>query len=270
MDILYKFSFNNIVLSHTIAILPTSTIINQTILLTLWGFIGLESATAPAGLVANPGRTIPLAIISGTATVAALYVFNSISVMGAMPSHLLTHSIAPYADAVQAVFGGNWHLLISLISGIVCLSTLNAWTLTSGQIALGLAQRNMLPTIFTHTTAQGAPFWPLIVSCLGTIPLLLMLSNASLAAQVTTIIDFSVTSFLFVYVSCCAALIKFLWHKKSTSMGIWTATISALLFCVWIILHSALSTLLIATLFTATGIPMYWYQRTTRRNKHAF
>jgi len=268
--ILYRFSFNNIVLSHTIAALPTSTILSQTTLLTLWGFIGLESATAPAGLVKNPGRTIPLAIIIGTASVAALYLFNSISIMGALPSALLSTSAAPYAEAVQAVFGGSWHLIISLISALVCLSTVNAWTLTSGQIALGLAEANLLPAFFKKKNRHGAPYWPLIISCIGTIPLLILLSSKSLAHQVSTIIDFSVTSFLFVYLACCAAFIQLLITKKAKKWSSWLAVLIASFFCLWILCSIPGQMLLKAIWFTLSGVPMYCHLWKIRSNKVPF
>ncbi len=268
--ILYKFSPTNFMVSPSIATLPTIDILNQTTVLTLWGFIGLESATASAGFVENPRTTIPLAIITGTITVAALYIFNSISIMGALPHGTLINSVAPYADAVQSVFGGNWHLIISLISGIVCLSTVNAWTLTSGQIALGLAKQDLLPPLFKKTTPSGAPAWPLIISCIGMIPLLYLLSNQSLAHQVNTVIDFSVTSFLFIYLTCCAACIHLLYIKKSRSILLWGTTLMASFFCIWIIMNLSAHTLLVATLFTISGVPMYLYQTKKKCDKLAF
>ncbi|MDQ5940655.1 MAG: basic amino acid/polyamine antiporter, family [Candidatus Dependentiae bacterium] len=259
--IIPRFSLQNIVLSPTIAALPTGDIISQVTLLTLWCFVGLEAATTPAGMIKNPQRTIPLAIVTGTAATAALYVFNSLSVMGALPAGQLAGSITPYVDAVQAIFGGNWYLAISVISALVCLSTINAWTLTSSQIALGLAQKDLLPAAFKKQTANGAPIWALAVSCFGTLPILGLLSSHSLAQQVTTIIDYSVTAFLFVYLACCAAFFHFLYRKKSGFDSSWLIGIGATGFCCWVIVNTTLNTVLIATLFTLSGLPMYLYHR---------
>ncbi|MDQ5890689.1 MAG: basic amino acid/polyamine antiporter, family [Candidatus Dependentiae bacterium] len=259
--IISRFSIHNIVLSPAIAALPTGDIIGQVTLLTLWCFIGVESATTSAGLVKNPHRTIPLAIVSGTAAVAALYVFNSLSVMGAVPGTQLAGSITPYADVIQSIFGGSWHLVISLISALICLSTIVTWVLTSGQIALGLAQQGLFPAAFKKTTATGAPIWALLASCCGTLPILGLLSTHSLAQQVSTVIDFSVTAFLFVYVACCAAFLHFLYQKR-TAFGLsWLVGIGATFFCLWVITHTPLNTILIATLFTISGLPLYLYQK---------
>jgi APA family basic amino acid/polyamine antiporter len=90
-------------------------------LLTLWGFIGLETATTAAGAVENPSKTIPKAIFWGTLFVALLYMFNSIAIMGLIPGPELALSKAPYADVAQSIFGGSWHLVVSAIAAIVCI-----------------------------------------------------------------------------------------------------------------------------------------------------
>ncbi|PXC07623.1 amino acid permease, partial [Pseudomonas aeruginosa] len=50
--------------------------IATTAALTLWSFIGLESATVPADDVEDPRRTIPRATLFGTLAAAALYILS--------------------------------------------------------------------------------------------------------------------------------------------------------------------------------------------------
>jgi len=256
--VLPSYSALNVIVSPAIAALPLHTILSKIVLFTFWGFIGLESATAPAGIVHNPQRTIPLALISGTTCVALLYLFNSVSIMGAVSGSLLATSSAPYVDAAQATFGGSWHIIIAIISSIVCLSTLNAWTLTSGQIAFGLGRAGLFPQFFCRETAGGAPFWGLIVSGLGITPLLAMLSSKSLHEQVATIIDLSVVSFLFVYLVCCLALLWLSRNDLKKEWGTTAITSAAATFCFWIISNASYSTLAVSSLFILSGMPLYF------------
>lgn len=239
-----------------------SPLIKQAALLTMWCFIGLECATTPAGSVHNPSKTIPRAVIFGTLSVAILYLFNSLGIMGAVPNGTLLASKAPYADVVQTLFGGNWHLLISAIAAVVCIGTLNAWTLASGQIALGLAQDGLLPSFFAKTNQAGAPVTSLIISCIGIFPLLLLTQNESLAHQIHTVIDFSVTAFLFVYTACCLAYIRLLFTQqiRPTVWG-WISALLALSFCLWVISASSLDKLLTAGAFVFSGIPVFCFMR---------
>ncbi len=78
---LFYFNIDNFSLSRTALELSTSQILSRVTLLTLWGFIGLESATTPAGSVENPSITIPRAVVFGTISVALLYLINSIGIM---------------------------------------------------------------------------------------------------------------------------------------------------------------------------------------------
>lgn len=259
---LFYFDMHNFNIDASVAHFSLSQLISRATLLTLWGFIGLESATTPAESVESPSKTIPRAIVLGTLSVALLYLINSIAIMGIIPASDLMTSNAPYADASRMIFGGNWHLIISLIAAVICIGTLNAWTLTSGQIALGLAQDGLMPALFGYKNRFGAPYWGLIISCLGTVPLLLMTAHEHLAAQVVMIIDFSVTAFLFVYALCCLAFFKLLWQKSATTGAmLWHNVygIIALGFCVWVIYETPLHVIAIASLFSLSGLPCYFY-----------
>ena len=63
--------------------------------LTLWAFLGMESATVPAGNVDRPEITIPRATILGTTVAAALYIAVTVASFGVIPPSELTGSTAP-------------------------------------------------------------------------------------------------------------------------------------------------------------------------------
>ncbi|MCE2950525.1 MAG: amino acid permease [Alphaproteobacteria bacterium] len=236
-----------------------SQLLGQMTLLTLWGFIGLETATTPAESVENPTKNIPKAMILGTLFVAVVYIINCLGIMGLVPPEVLKNSKAPYVDASQILFGGHWHLLISVIAGIVCVGTLNAWMLTSGQIALGLSQDGFMPALFAKTNKKEAPVWSILISAAGIVPLLFMTMADSFADQIRSIIDISVTAFLFVYSACCFGAIK-LALRANKYLSAFVSLI-ALLFCAWIIYETPLATLGQSCLFTLSGVPVYlfWY-----------
>lgn len=248
-----------------IAQLDLTQQLGRVALLTFWGFIGIESATTPAESVENPRKTIPLAVITGTICVALIYILNSVALMGAMPGALLAKSQAPYADVVRFMWGGNWHVAVSVIAAIVCIGTLNAWTLTSGQIVLGLAKDGLVPTFLGKTNRFGAPYVGLLVSTFIMIPILFLTAQEGIAAQVLAVIDISVTAFLFVYALSAASFIKLL-LAESASWGErfckFAYALIALLFCCWIIFSMPLQNVLLATLFSASGLPIYvWLRR---------
>jgi len=257
---LYYFDTAHFVIDTSKANLDTSQILGHVTLLTLWGFVGLETATTPAGSIENPSKTIPRAIVFGTICVAVLYIINSIAIMGLIPGQELMHSKAPYVDAAQRLFGSQWHLLISVIAAIVCIGTLNAWILTSGQIALGLAEDKLMPGFFAQRNKTDAPIWGLMISSIGIVPLLILTANESLAQQIIAIIDFSVVAFLFVYLICCFGFLKLLIQQDSkVNWPYCLCAFVAIVFCGWIIYETSLKTVAIASLFVVSGLPVYFF-----------
>ncbi len=239
---------------------PDSTIgvMNAAALLTLWGFIGVESATTPAESVDNPQKTIPRALMMGTLLVAIVYIFSSTVIMGVVPPEALAASKAPFADAAQIIFGGNWYILISLAASIVCLGTLNAWVLTSGQIALGAAADGHLPKWFGKVNKRGAPQWGIVASSLGIIPVLILTMNQGLVSQINLMIDVSVTAFLFIYALSAMSYLKLFW--KNNPGGILLG-ILALSFCGWALYSSGIKMVALASLIALAGLPLYLWKR---------
>jgi APA family basic amino acid/polyamine antiporter len=90
--------------------------------------------------------------------------------------------------------------------------------------------------------------------------------NENLAEQINTIIDFSVTAFLYVYMICCFALVKLLIKQRGTFFQ-WCYALGALSFCGWVIWATPLKTLLIASIFVISGVPFYLYKRNQFKNK---
>ena len=73
--------------------------------LTMFAYLGLESATVPAGDVKDPGRTIPRSTILGVSIAALLYVLGTTVVLGVVPRDELVKSAAPFADAARIMWG---------------------------------------------------------------------------------------------------------------------------------------------------------------------
>lgn len=246
------FDVSNIKIANSLVQKSTFDMTTSVVALAFWGFIGVECATAPADAVENPKKNIPRAIIIGTLAVVVIYLVNSAAVMGVVPGEELAKSSAPYVDAIYKAVGKNSSLVISIVASIVCIGTVNAWILSSAQIALSLAEDNMMPKLFAKKNHKGAPYISVIISNIGMIPILFLTKSPNIATQIAYIIDFSVISFFFVYLACALALLKMAIKEKQLKVTFISSV--AIIFCLFMIFDSSLKSILISLSFVVSGV----------------
>jgi len=170
--------------------------------LTLWAFLGLESATVPAGDVANPGRTIPLATVLGTSFAAALYILVTIVAFGTVPPAALGASTAPLALVAEQLLGPVGGSAIAIGAIVSTFGTLNGFTLLSGQVPFGAARDGTFPAFLGEASPAGTPVNALIVSSLLSSILIAMNGSRDLVEQFTFIILLATLTSLVPYIFC--------------------------------------------------------------------
>jgi basic amino acid/polyamine antiporter, APA family len=243
--------------------------------LTLWSFIGLESASVPAGHVNNPSRTIPKATILGVIIATIVYLMSSIAVMGVMPLTELAHSNAPYADAAKIMFGPIGSTLIAIGAVISCLGALNGWILLQGQIPLAAAQDKLFPSIFLKKSENGTPVVGLVVSSVLISLLLLMTLKHSLVKQFTIIILLATLASLIPYfLTTMSELVIFfkypgIFKKGKKLFGSIMVAILAGIYSFWVIIGSGKETVFYGTLLLLSSAPVYVWMKWRGSTKDA-
>lgn len=238
--------------------------ITATAALTLWAFLGLESATIPSDNVINPTKTIPRATIAGIAIAALLYISSTVAIMGIISPAELQHSAAPFADAAQIIWG-NWAAgLIAIGASISCFGALNGWILLQGQIPLAAAKDKLFPSGFMLVSKKGIPVIGLIIS--GVLATLLVGINYSkgLVQMFSFIIMLSTISSLLPYLfSSLSEIMLYLKKKKSYNKNklIVASCISipAFLYSLWAITGLEYEIIIWGAVLLTAGIPIYAY-----------
>jgi APA family basic amino acid/polyamine antiporter len=243
--------------------------------LTLWAFIGVESATVPAEDVKNPTRTIPRATIIGTAITALVYILGTVAVMGILPAATLAESGAPFADAADSAFGSWAGPIIAFAAVVSAFGCLNGWILLQGQVPLAAARDGLFPKVFVKTTRNGAPIVGLVVSSVLITGLTLMNYNASLVDQFTFVILLATLTMLIPYVFSAAAQLMLLITDRTRTTGkqlAAPATIAglALAYGIWTVAGSGYEVVYKGFLLVLAGIPVYLAMKylAARRGEH--
>jgi basic amino acid/polyamine antiporter, APA family len=230
--------------------------------LTMWAFIGFESATVPAEHVIDPRRNIPRATIVGTSIAALIYILSTISVMGIVPMEKLAHSTSPFAYAANLMFGpwANWMIAAAAI--IACFGTLNGWILMQGQIPLAAARDDLFPRHFGKVNQAGSPAFGLIVSSILISILLAMRYGASLVDQFTMISLLATLASLIPYIYTSVAELMFYikerekFNRKRMASSAVLAMI-AFAYTYWLIYGAGFTIVFYGVLLLLSSIPVY-------------
>ena len=178
----------------------------SSISLTLWAFLGMESAAQNSDAVENPKRDVPLACMFGTLGAAVIYVLSTTVIQGIVPNAELANSTGPFALAYAKMFNPVVGNIIMALAVMACLGSLLGWQFTIAQTGKGAAEDRMFPAFFTKVNSMGAPITGMIV--LGIVQSLLALSTISptLSEQFSVLVNLAVVTNVIPYVISLSAL----------------------------------------------------------------
>ncbi len=245
----------------------TISAVTATATLTLWAFLGLESATIPSGSVREPERTIPRATILGTLFTTVVYILGTFAVMGIIPSDLLTESTAPYADAARKMFGPWAAYAVALGASISCFGALNGWILLQGQVPLASASDGLFPEVFGRLSSKGTPVLGIVISSI--LVTLLMASNYTrgLVDLFTFVILLATLTTLVPYVLSVISELVIFTRERERFQGENLArskiiAVIALLYSLWAIVGLGWKILGLGCLLLLAGVPVFiWMKR---------
>jgi len=226
--------------------------------LTLWAFLGLESATIPAGSIERPDISIPRATVVGTAIVAIVYVVSTVGVMSLVPREALGVSTAPFVDAARTQVGDWAAGAVAAGAALSCFGALNGWTLLVGQLPLAVARDGLFPRIFARISQRGTPAAGLIIAGVLTTALVLLNYTRGLVELFTFFILLSTLNTLIPYVFSSLALFLLPERgREALPRGIAAAAILAFAYSLWAMTGAGAETIYWGFLLLIAGLPVY-------------
>ena len=238
--------------------------------MTLYAFLGVESATVPAGNVENPEKTIPKATMLGTIITTLFYILSTVVIMGMIPSDILSNSPAPFADAMNTIAGGLGRNLVAAGAAIAAFGALNGWILIQGQIAMATAKDNLFPRIFKRENKKGVPTMGIIIGSILTSGVMLMNYSEGLVEQFKFMILLTTLCCLIPYLFSAAAYILILVQRKSTNFK-WFPEVTlaglAFIYSLWAIYGAGEKAVFWGFLLLLAGIPFYVWMKYKNHKK---
>jgi len=241
---------------------PMISAVTATAALTLWAFLGLESATVPADDVNRPEWTIPRATIIGTALAGAVYVLGTVAVMGVIPPAALARSTSPFADAAIVMWGPWAAFAIAAGGAVACFGALNGWVLLQGQVPMAAAADGLLPRVFARRSPRHTPTAGLVLSSALVTAIVALNYARGLVAAFTFIILLATITVLVPYAFSSLALARMQWRERGSVPAPHlvvrlTVTLAALAYSIWAIVGAGADAVLWGCVLLLGGVPVY-------------
>jgi putrescine:ornithine antiporter len=179
----------------------------SSISLTLWAFLGMESAAQNSDAVENPKRNVPLACMLGTLGAAVIYILSTTVIQGIVPNAQLAESTGPFGLVYAQMFNPTVGSIIMGLAIMACLGSLLGWQFTIAQTAKSAAEDRMFPAFFARVTKNNAPISGMIVMGVVQSAMALSTISPSLSEQFGALVNLAVVTNVIPYIIALSALI---------------------------------------------------------------
>ena len=231
--------------------------------LVMWSFVGIETATVPAENFINPEKTIPKVLIAAVLSVLTIYILVSIAVAAIVPADELMNSSAPFALAATKILGFSGGVIIAFGALISTLGSLNANTLTAGNITFAAARDKLLPSKFLTLSDAGTPIFSFILAGSFVSFLLMLNYTKGLIDAFIFFAMLSTLSTLIAYLFCAMAELKFLKNdhpskQRNSAIFLTFGTFLYAFFAIW---GAGMEIVFYSFMLILVGMPMYAWMR---------
>ncbi|MFM9935889.1 MAG: APC family permease [Novosphingobium sp.] len=225
--------------------------------LTFWGFLGLESATVPAGKVENAARVVPLATLVGVVLTGAVYLGISLAFWAYMPQDLAAASPAPVADFLGRTFGSSMASVVAVFAAISAFGALNGFILLQGEMPQAMARGGVFPAWFAADGARGTPVRAHVVSSILLSAVTLLNFGRGMGDLFQFIASISLAAGMLSYFMSMLAAIRLLPQER----GLTVLALTGAAFIGWATWGLGASAVGYGAGLVLAGVPVYWAVR---------
>ena len=234
----------------------------SSISLTLWAFLGMESAAQNSATVENPKRNVPLACLLGTLGAGVIYILSTTVIQGIVPNAELAQSTGPFGLAYAHMLGPAVGSVIMALAVSACVGSLFAWQFTIAQTGKTAADAGMFPRFFSTVNRFGAPIAGMVA--IAVIQSLMALSTISptLTRQFAVLVNLAVVTNVIPYIVALSALMVMMKIAgiRGTAYRVNVATaLVAMLYSVYAIYASGKDAVLGGMLVTTIGFIIWGF-----------
>ncbi|SEM67274.1 arginine-ornithine antiporter [Lihuaxuella thermophila] len=244
--------------------------VRETMLVTLWAFVGVEGAIVLSGR-AKRYQDVGKATVIGLIGTLAVYMLISILSLGIMPREELEKLPEPsMAYVLQSIVGDWGAVVINLGLVVSLLGAMLSWTLLAVEIPYVAAKDGMFPRSFARQNKNNSPVVSLWWTSLLTQTFILIVLFAASTYQM--VYSMASVAVLIPYLLSSLYQLKLLrtgetYEQAGAGKGMdWIIGLLAFIYAVWLLYAAGVEYLLMVSVLYLAGLLMYiWVQRENQR-----
>ncbi len=195
--------------------------LGSSVTLTLWAFLGMESAAQSAGAVENPRKNVPLACMLGTGGAAIIYIASTMVIQGIVPNAELAKSTGPFGLVYTQMFTPMVGQIIMALAAMACVGSLLGWQFTISQTGKLAADSGMFPKFLGRVNSKEAPVIGMILIGIVQTIFALMTASPTLGETFNVLVDLSVVTNVVPYIMALTGLMV-LMRKAGVGQSVYT------------------------------------------------
>lgn len=234
----------------------------NSIAMTLWAFLGLESACANADAVDNPEKNVPKAVLGGTLGAALIYIVSTNMMFGIVPASELVNSNAPFGLAFASMFNGTVGKIVMGLMVMSCFGSLLGWQFTIANVFKGAADEGYFPKLFSKITSKDAPVVGMVTITILQSLMSLMTISPSLSEQFETLVNLAVVTNIIPYLLSMGAVIVLMKAAKRAGSELKGTTFIAFigsLYSLYALYASGFDAMTYGSIVTFAGWTLYGF-----------
>lgn len=256
------FSADMYVANWNVHNMPFMEAATNSIAMTLWAFLGLESACANADAVDNPEKNVPKAVLGGTLGAAVIYIVSTNMVFGIVPANELVNSNAPFGLAFASMFNSTIGKVVMGLMVMSCFGSLLGWQFTIANVFKGAADEGYFPKLFSKITSKEAPVVGMVTITIMQSFMSLMTISPSLSEQFETLVNLAVVTNIIPYLLSMGAIIVLMKAAKRTGTELKSTTLIAFvgsLYSLYALYASGFEAMTYGSIVTFAGWTLYGF-----------
>lgn len=242
--------------------MPFGEAATSSIAMTLWAFLGMESACANADAVDNPEKNVPIAVLGGTLGAAIIYIVSTNIMFGILPAADLASSSAPFGLAFAKMFNPTIGQIVMGLMVMSCFGSLLGWQFTIANVFKQSSDEGYFPKLFSKVTSKSAPIVGMVTITITQSLMSLMTISPSLNEQFEQLVNLAVVTNIIPYLLSMAAVIVIMKAANKTGSELSTTTFIAFigsLYSLYALYASGFEAMTYGSIVTFIGWTLYGF-----------